>query len=365
MAIKTRKKKTFKRKVKTGVNAISMDQPYEKYRQEFRAEVDSKEYAQIVKGFIKRNFPKQTAKSLLKVPDHKVSYSHIAAYCVLKENNKEIPESSQIWMDNMFTDLEAEGSVIVKEKKKEEKTKAYQPSIQERMAEQLSEIIGQFELWVDAQPNKDVPKMFDWLKKNAVAQAHIKKIRAYYEPIEAEFLELTKKTCDEEFKESFNLTPAQVKRHIKFFEAMMNDLDAYENLKKATRKTRKPKPKSADKLVAKLKYKKDDNKYKIVSADPTSIVGALEVWTFNTKNRKLGKYVSQDLVALSVKGASIINFNENKSFQKTIRKPEEKLAEFNKAGKVALRKFLEDIRATSTKLNGRMNEHIVILKVVK
>jgi hypothetical protein len=48
---------------------------------------------------------------------------------------------------------------------------------------------------------------------------------------------------------------------------------------------------------------------------------------------------------------------------KTLRKPEEKLKEFAKATKVQLRKFLEDIKATETQGNGRMNSDTVLLKV--
>ena len=46
-----------------------------------------------------------------------------------------------------------------------------------------------------------------------------------------------------------------------------------------------------------------------------------------------------------------------------MRKPDEKLKEFAKAGKIALRKFIEDIKATETKMNGRISTDVVLLKV--
>ena len=52
-----------------------------------------------------------------------------------------------------------------------------------------------------------------------------------------------------------------------------------------------------------------------------------------------------------------------KSVQKTLRKPVEQLAAFKAAGKVVLRKFLEDINAVDTKMNGRLNEETLLLKV--
>jgi hypothetical protein len=129
---------------------------------------------------------------------------------------------------------------------------------------------------------------------------------------------------------------------------------------------RKPKAKKAvpaEKIVAKLKYKKADEPLKLVSINPADILGAKELWTYNTKSRKLGKYIASEFADLGVKGTSIINFDEHKSVQKTLRKPIDQLKEFKAAGKVALRKFLDDINAVDTKMNGRINEEIMLLKV--
>ena len=67
---------------------------------------------------------------------------------------------------------------------------------------------------------------------------------------------------------------------------------------------------------------------------------------------------------LSVKGTTIIGFNESESIQKTLRKPEDKIKEFQGLGKVKLRTFLEDINAVDIKLNGRINSDTVLLKVI-
>ena len=77
----------------------------------------------------------------------------------------------------------------------------------------------------------------------------------------------------------------------------------------------------------------------------------------------MGKYVAEEFQELGVKGTSITGFSQLLSVQKTLRKPEEQLKEFKSAGKVQLRRFLEDIRAVDIKLNGRCNEDTVLLKV--
>ena len=103
----------------------------------------------------------------------------------------------------------------------------------------------------------------------------------------------------------------------------------------------------------------------LASQNPATIIGAKEVWVYNTKTRKLGKYVALDESGLDVKGTTILNFIEKDSVEKTLRKPEAQLKEFKAAGKVALRKFLANINAVDVKLKGRMNENIIILKVVQ
>ena len=150
-------------------------------------------------------------------------------------------------------------------------------------------------------------------------------------------------------------------------------LDFVIDTAKATRKPRKPKVYSADKLVAKLKYLKLDEKFKLASVNPADIVGASELWVFNSKTRKLGKYVAKNIdpkgmrregSGLTVKGTTILAFDEAKSVQKTLRKPADQLKEFKDAGKVKLRTFLEDIKTTDTKLNGRCNPETILLKVI-
>jgi hypothetical protein len=88
------------------------------------------------------------------------------------------------------------------------------------------------------------------------------------------------------------------------------------------------------------------------------------LWVYNTKTRKLFKYIADSLRGpLGIKGTSLTGFDETKSVGKTLRKPEEKLKEFARATKVQLRKFLDEIKATETVGNGRMNSDIVLLKV--
>ena len=104
---------------------------------------------------------------------------------------------------------------------------------------------------------------------------------------------------------------------------------------------------------------------KLVSVDPKTIIGASSLWVYNTKTRKLGVYHALDAAGLNIKGSTIQNFAESKSVCKTLRKPEVTLPELLKAGKVALRNILTDIRAAEKALTGRINADTILLRVTK
>ena len=157
---------------------------------------------------------------------------------------------------------------------------------------------------------------------------------------------------------------ADFKRHHAFLDQLLTDLDQYRSVKKTQKKARVKRAPNKEKVVSKLKYMKEEKTLKLVSINPVDIVGAQELWVYNSKTRKLYKYVADTLTGpLGVKGTSITGYDEAKSVGKTLRKPDEKLKEFAKATKVQLRKFLEDIKATETQGNGRMNSDTVLLKV--
>jgi len=180
----------------------------------------------------------------------------------------------------------------------------------------------------------------------------------------AELEELASGEADEQLKEGYkHRSRKQIKNFIAFLQEIESACNMLMQEAKVNRAPRKTKAVSKDKLVAKLKFMKTNEPLKLVSINPTDIIGSKELWVYNTKTRKLGKYVAAEFNDLGVKGTSITGFSESLSICKTLRKPEEKLKEFKSAGKVQLRKFLDEINATDTKMNGRINEETILLKV--
>ena len=299
------------------------------------------------------------------------------------------------WLKPQLERIIKEGNAIVAEVQEDAASKqnVYVPTIQERIRDQAllqSEAIDEWlDGWFNDRKNFD-PKGFDFKKhfqKQGVTQAHARKIKSFFEGEIADFKDLErmptagqlKKMTEHEadmwaqLKEGYaHLKKAEIKMFVSAIEGLIQSLDFVIDTAKATRAPRKAKPKSADKLVEKLKYAKTDDKYKLASINPVDIISANELWVFNTKTRKLGKYIAKNIdpkgmgragSGLQVKGTTIIGFDEAQSIQKTLRKPEAQLKEFKGAGKVALRKFLDDIPTTDTKLNGRCNPDTILLKI--
>jgi len=86
---------------------------------------------------------------------------------------------------------------------------------------------------------------------------------------------------------------------------------------------------------------------------------------FNTKNRKLGIYFADDHAQFKVKGTSLLFFDETRSVQKTVRKPNEVLPNWKKVTKHKLKTQFGYLKTTETKLNGRFNADTIILKAFK
>ena len=244
--------------------------------------------------------------------------------------------------------------------------KAYVPTIQDRLNEKTSDTIGELEGHYDefVANKKYVFKPYDFLVANNVPQSQLTKyeilFQARFDELRAAF-----EKQDEQLVEGYShYKTADFKRIFAFIDQILNDIIQYRGVKKATKKVRAPRSVSKEKVVSKLKYAKEDKTLKLVSVNPADIINSQELWVYNIKTRKLGKYVADSLKGpLNVKGTSITGYDEHKSVTKTLRKPDEKLKEFAKASKVQLRKFIEDIKATETKLNGRINVDTILLRV--
>lgn len=239
-------------------------------------------------------------------------------------------------------------------------------TIQDRLNEKTNELMGMIEGELDLvfQNKSSTFKPFEFLTGHNVPQSQLSKYDAVFNGMLIEF-KTAQKSTDEQVKESYrHYKNSDYKRIFAFFESLLEAVQQYKGVKRATKKARAKKPINKQKQVSRVKYCKEFTELKLVSINPAEVLGAGELWVYNTKTRKLGKYVADEFATLSIKGTSITNFSETKSVSKTLRKPADQLKEFAKANKVQLRKFLDSIRSVETRMNGRINADVVLLKAL-
>ena len=348
----------------------------------YRLESDIKSYKPVIVRWMESvSCAKADISAMKKVKDNRINTTMGAvAHCLLRGMQGVRPDFNKgrdttAWLRAEIVKVLAEGKDdidpdVAAAEKEANKKDVYTPSIQERvreaamrMTEEIENAIENFQEDAEAFDPKAF-KVLNLLKAVEAKAAHARIIKEFYSRDLAELEELASGKADEQLKEGYShRSRKQIKNLIAFYQEIMAACTMLAQEAKVNRAPRAKKAVPAEKIVGKMKYKKTDEPLKLVSINPADILGSGELWIFNTKTRKLGKYVAAEFQTLGVKGTTITGFDEFKSVQKTIRKPEEKLKEFKAAGKIALRKFLEDINATDTKMNGRINEDTMLLKV--
>jgi hypothetical protein len=272
-------------------------------------------------------------------------------------------------VDAYVLKLSEEGKEILSTKKElvQAKEAGRVVSIQERVNDQVREYIGEIEGEVDEfvlnKCKKSSFNLYNWLQVREVKGVHTRKIKAFYKDVYVELREVVAGT-DEQLNEGYAfLTKAKQKKYAQFIASLISDTDEWIKNCNGKRKVRKRKVKTPGELVSKLKYKESDESYKITSIDPVDVLDASQVWVFDTKTRFLYKYVSD--VGIAVKGTTLKEWNEDQSFKKKIRKPELILPDVVSGGKIKLRKLMDEIKAKETKVTGRVNGEMVIVRAVR
>jgi hypothetical protein len=240
-------------------------------------------------------------------------------------------------------------------------------SIQDRLKEKVGEIAVDLEAALDdyvLSDFKTMPAPMSVMHDRAKG-VHAQKLIEYFKKRRIEFDDVLN-TDDKDLREGYsNFTKPQLKKLVAFCDAVITDAMKIAGEAKVNRKKPKRKQKTPDQLVTKLNFCKEDDTYKLKSVAPRDIIGALQLWVFNVKTRKLGVYHAEDAGGLSVKNSSLLNYSESKSIHKIIRKPEATIPTVMKGGKVMLKNVLGEIASKESPLSGRINADTILLRVVK
>ena len=313
---------------------------------------DAREY---IDTYLKANGRTAEAKMIKRVNDTWFPTT-VAWVCRMLTRGYVLPGNPKEYIDQRLAEIASKAS---KEEPKEEKVTPI-ISIQDRIRERSQDIIGEIESMIDS---GEEFSLYDWLKAKEIPATYCSLIIAKYNPWLAELIEALEGQ-DEQLKEAYkHLTKKQLRDRIEWFDKMLDDAERYGNVAKKTRAPRKPRTVSVEKKLKNFKYQKEDNNFKIASINPEKVIGAQELWTFNTKNKVLTVFRALDRGGLQVKGTSIINYDEKNSFSKrTGRKPEEYVKRVLDGGKIILRKIMDDLK-TNAPIAYRINENTILLKI--
>jgi len=275
----------------------------------------------------------------------------------IRDNVEEILSHGRRNIELKVEDVEEDTAVEVKRKNPAELLK-----------EKTNIIIGDIEGFIDDHLDGVLDAKFSLythLKAINAATQSARDIVTHYKEVEQEFKELVEDKVDYLVEGYSHLSASEQKKLYKLISSFVSDGEKYVLSKKATRKPRAKKATPATKQVEKVIYQKESSDYKITSISPAYIVGATEVYLFNTKTRVIKYLVTNNKDGFIVKGTSIKNYDEELSFKKKLRKPEETIDSINKVTKLRALKALKALKTAEKPTDSRINADTVILKVNK
>lgn len=323
---------------------------------------------QIIMGYAKEHGYKNANKfKKLYIPTSVASIIRGLENGLVFPDHKDYPdEGSAGWQKHIHSELRKYNKKAIEMKAEDldkgkivKKRKTVQENMEAKVRDLLGEVDHAIDLW-----DTDKFDMYSYLTDNKVSSAVASKIPTHYTDLQLEIQDAILGT-DPQLKEGYSfMNMSEKKGFLNFVTKIILDTERYADNNKPIRKPRKAKAISATKLVSKLSYLDHDPINKVKSIDPSKIVGSKQLWLFNTKTNEIIKYDQSDRAGLSVKGTTIQNFNEKTSSSKKLgMKTEHFIDRILDAGSIVLNKVMSEINSKASKVTGRVNNNMIILKV--
>ena len=369
---KKTKKKVLRARARTGLAGIPVDKGFNAVKDYFHLQVDRKDCVSQVKTWVKKNFP-QPSKYILANPEYHFSMTHHAATAFwynndLYKNNDADGDIAKDFLNNLFDKmipLIEKGKVIYEEKQKANNIVSISPAV--RLMRKINNTIMQELLdledkWIDG--DDATINIYDRFKYHGLTNTAISHVKPMIEGWLLDYEDAYHKRCDQAVEGYSHLKRSTLNHRIKVCKAMLEDLERIRSATKATRNVKVKRPKSVDKQVARVQYKKEDNDFKIVSINPIQIPTKTRLYAFNTKSKMVIEYITESVNGFEISGSTIKNFSKGLSRTICLRKPLDFLP-------IVLQKTPKQIDAawqtlkTKTKVpNGRINKDTILLRVL-
>lgn len=299
-------------------------------------------------------------------------FNQCAVLVKLKEDGYDLEPEHQAFLDNHYQFLikktkqpvyDDDGNEVLSEEEAAKKAEASKKvvNIQERMEKVIREHIAEFDNAIDELCT--VGTDFDakvYLKGNQVKSVAAKRIADHLKGRLKEWDEISK-SKDPQVREGYsNYDKRGFKTIMAFIQNAMDECNTMAVVARTTMAPRKRKEKPASVVAAKVKYMKEHAELGMKSLKADKIVGSSMVVLFDTKYRKLIQYECLEGSTLTVRGTTLLNFDPEKSYSKTIRKPE-LLKGIQAMTKRPYAALMKSFNANEIKVTGRINEAQVIL----
>ena len=368
-----RKKVKVRARPKTGLAGAPLNDGFEAFKYYVHMEADRKEISSVTKSYVKQTFSKDDAKAILANAEYNFyMYSlHGAAIYWVKTLEQELPKTyskSIERINEFYNELIVRGKTILEEKAQADHTASnvivltpHQRlfnKIQETVMVELDDLE---DAWIDGEEPEF--NMYNCFKLHGLSGSHTAPVLKRLEGWLLDYEDAYHKRCEQAVEGYSHVKRTVLRRRIKLIEEMIADLDRVKASAKATRKTRAPKPRAADKQISKLKYLKEDNGFKITSILPITIVGSMRLYVFNVKTKELTEYVSDSAKGFEVKGTTLQNVGEE-SRKTKLRKPDEFLPIVQNKTPKQVDTLWQTLTTKTNSPNGRLNSDCVLLRVL-
>ena len=369
---KKTKKKVLRARARTGLAGIPVDKGFNAVKDYFHLQVDKKDCVSQVKTWVKKNFP-EPAKYILANPEYHFSMTHHAATAFwynndLYKNNDADGNIAKEFLNNLFDKmipLIEKGKVLYEEKQKANNIVSISPTV--KLMRKINNTIMQelLELedkWIDG--DDATINIYDRFKYHGLTNTAISYVKPMIEGWLLDYEDAYYKRCDQAVEGYSHLKRSALNHRIKVCQAMLADLERIRSATKASRNVKVKRPKSVDKQVAKVQYKKEDNEFKIVSINPIQIPTKTRLYAFNTNNKNVIEYVTESVNGFEISGSTIKNFSKGLSRAICLRKPLDFLPIVLQKTPKQIDTAWQTLKTKTRVPNGRINKDTILLRVL-
>ncbi len=236
-------------------------------------------------------------------------------------------------------------------------------SVQENINNKGQTLLGEVDYAIDTWDVQSFD-MYKYLTEQKASSAVASSIVNEWDPMIDELKEAKTGEC-KQLKEGYShLTKSELDNFYNFVLKLKSDTERYVENNKPVRKPRKAKAINATRAVSKLNYLDHDPENRVKSIDPSKIIGCKQLWVFNSKTNEIVQYCELDRAGLSVKGTTIQNFDTKTSMSKKLGvKTDHFIDRVLMGGPIVLNKIMSEISSKSSKVTGRINNNMILLKV--